>query len=166
MKTFKVMSRNAVKRYCYKQVPPGTIIISISDVSLTPLIFPKNSNVIDILKIQFDDVDRGELNCITKDDAEKIASFVKRHLDAKNIIVNCEAGVSRSAGCCAAIMYWLYRDDSQIFDNPRYCPNMTVYRAVLEALVGENDDWIFPEDEAQKKLDHNVEIWRKRVGLD
>ena len=37
----------------------------------------------------------------------------------------------------AALMKYFNGDDSPIFDNPQYCPNMRCYRMVLEALMEE-----------------------------
>lgn len=77
---------------------------------------------------------------IQKEDAEKIAAFVmiNKH-NGRRFIVQCDAGVSRSAGVAAALMKYFNGDDSPIFDNPQYCPNMRCYRMVLEALMEVNN---------------------------
>lgn len=73
---------------------------------------------------------------IQKEDAEKIAAFVmiNKH-NGRHFIVQCDAGVSRSAGVAAALMKYFNGDDTPIFNNPQYCPNMRCYRMVLEALM-------------------------------
>lgn len=78
---------------------------------------------------------------IQKEDAEKIAAFamINKH-NGRNFIVQCDAGVSRSAGVAAALMKYFNGDDAPIFNNPQYCPNMRCYRMVLEALMeGHNE---------------------------
>ena len=89
-------------------------------------------------KVKFDDVERGAANCITEADALKIVSFVAEEEKCiDKLIVHCEAGVSRSAGVAAAIMKALYDDDRPVFNNPRYVPNMTCYRTVLNVFYSE-----------------------------
>lgn len=50
------------------------------------------------------------------------------------------AFVSRSAAVCAAIMRILCNDDMPVFTNSYFCPNMTVYREVLNAWVNRLSD--------------------------
>ena len=69
-----------------------------------------------------------------KEDAEKIKQFVEAHKE-DSIIVHCDAGVSRSAGIAAALMKFYNGDDTPIFDNPRYCPNMLCYRTMLNTMM-------------------------------
>lgn len=95
------------------------------------------------LSLTFDDVDKedgvkGEFP-ITEPQARTIARFVKSLPDTINsLIVHCEAGMSRSAGVAAAIMKWMFNDDSPIFDQPSYRPNMMCYRKVLNALMDDS----------------------------
>lgn len=57
--------------------------------------------------------------------------IVNRYKDKINLIIcQCEAGISRSAGVAGALSKVLNKDDSKIFED--YCPNMLVYRTVLE----------------------------------
>lgn len=129
---FKVLSRSGAIAYSFKKEIPKTAIISISDSYDSWPHFNKNQNILRVLYLKFDDVEKGEPNCITSEDAKKIAKFVNSlNKNTEQIIVHCGAGVSRSAGVCAAIMKYLTGDDSEIFDNPKYCPNMTCYRTVL-----------------------------------
>ena len=147
-----VMSKKEAKNYTYKSHEDRSIIISISDstdYSLN-LKITKQNNIKSVLYLHFDDIDNingyeikkdeGFVvdihNCcyelISDEDAEKIVNFVNRHKDSVDtIIVHCRAGISRSSGVCAAIMKYLEGNDSAIFDNPRYHPNMRCYRTVL-----------------------------------
>jgi len=58
--------------------------------------------------------------------------FVHRHLlDVRRIIVQCDAGLSRSPAVGAALARVLNGDDAEFFGG-RYRPNMRVYRTLLE----------------------------------
>ena len=73
------------------------------------------------------------------EDAKKICEAVNEMKDfVTQIIVHCEAGVSRSAGVAAAIGKYLNGDDMFIFGAPRFSPNITCYRKVLNTFMNEN----------------------------
>lgn len=153
---FIVLSREKARKFSYTNIDKPTIIISITDVGSEPNRFNHNSGILNVLHLQFNDVDIHEPFCITETDACKIVNFVSRYLNkAKQIVVHCEAGVSRSAGVCAALMKVINGSDFEIFDNPHFCPNMSCYRMVL---TGFNS---FDENEADKNLTHNIDVWRK-----
>lgn len=116
-----------------------TIIISIRSVGDTPpkkLFLHSNPQIKSFITLAFDDV---ETYCqgycpITEQQAIKIAKFVMRHKDkVQQIIVHCDAGISRSAGVAGAIAKYLNNDDNKFFMAP-YTPNMTCYHKVLSAL--------------------------------
>lgn len=62
----------------------------------------------------------------------EIANFLSKHADAKAIVCNCEAGISRSSAIAAAIAKATEDDDEQYFK--RYHPNTLVYRTLLGKL--------------------------------
>lgn len=102
------------------------------------------SNFGSTLFLHFEDFDVDlpgwSIQPIQKSDAKAIVDFVmaNKH-NGKHFIVQCDAGVSRSAGVAAALMKYFNGDDSPIFDNSQYCPNMRCYRMVLEALMEVNN---------------------------
>lgn len=109
-------------------------IISISSVNSDTPQFSENPTIKHILKLHFNDEEEGSV-AMTPTDARRIASFVKTcKNDVEQFVVHCDAGVSRSAGVAAAIMKYLTGDDSKIFDNQHYCPNMNCYRLTLTEL--------------------------------
>jgi len=64
--------------------------------------------------------------------AEQILDFVGCFKDKVDmIVVHCEAGISRSAGCASALSLILNKTDQYYFDH--YLPNMLVYRIILNA---------------------------------
>ena len=159
---FEVMSRNKAHDMSYSHNIEDCVIISITDVCSLYNSFAPNPHIRDVLHLKFDDVEKNDVMAISESDAEKIIEFVNRHLPfVDKIIVHCEAGVSRSAGVCAALMQIINGDDSPIFNSGRYCPNMTCYRAIMEAYYGTYD-----KEAADAKLAQNIQVWRKENGLD
>ncbi len=156
MKNIQIMSKSNAQKLSYKPDIEDCIVISITDVEDTINKFHNNPKIKSILRLQFDDVDKGKLNCMTEDDANKIINFVDRYINSVDtIIVHCGAGVSRSAGVAAALMLILNGSDKDVFNNGKYRPNMTCYRLVLESYFGKYGESI-PEEKA-----HNIAAYRK-----
>ena len=142
-----VMSRNKAHRFFQTMTAEekkSFACISITgyeDPPVSKWVYPEKT-----IFLTFDDVDRpdeGGIGSLPMHDSQAsyIASFMKLLPDTvTNLIVHCEAGMSRSAGVAAAIMKWMYHDDSKIFDIPAYRPNMRCYRMTLEALMSESTD--------------------------
>lgn len=159
---FSVMSRQNARKFSFGNIPEKTIIVSITDVQSDFNHFKRQANLIGVCDVKFDDVERGEENCITKQDAQKILAFVNRYKDVvEHIIVHCEAGVSRSAGVCAALMHILTGNDMAIFDNPRFTPNMTCYRMVMNEYYEKLN-----EEEIAEKEAHNLDVWKKENDVE
>lgn len=94
--------------------------------------FGKNNNGI----MSNTDLLESNLKLFNKQDAEIIYDFVSRWEDkVDTIIVHCSAGISRSSGCCAAIIKALEGDDSGIFGCKFFHPNMTVYNVLLKEFA-------------------------------
>ena len=78
--------------------------------------------------------------------AKEICDFLEKYKDIKIILVNCEAGVSRSAGLSKALEEYFNRETvkkyGNKFDNPnRYLPNDLFYKFTkqeLEERFGQN----------------------------
>lgn len=163
---FEVMNKKQARRYSFSSHEDKSIIVSISNWGEEDNSFHLGENNIKaILFLSFDDIeatnDKNE-HPITKEDAKRVEKFVNKYKNkVDKIIVHCEAGVSRSAGVCAAIMKALNGDDWEIFDNPRFCPNMTCYNTVLEAFIDggyfKDED---PIEEAKLKEEHNIVKWK------
>lgn len=64
--------------------------------------------------------------------AEQVLDVVER-VGVDRVVVQCEAGRSRSAGLAAALGKIYNDDDWFIFDNAKYNPNRYVYRTMLNA---------------------------------
>jgi predicted protein tyrosine phosphatase len=139
---FFVYSRAKAKRESYRIKKP-TLIISITDPGLNPNAFARNSNIVGLCRLQFDDVDEDTCSegdiLMTSEDAAKIRDYVLAYKDkVECIIVHCEVGVSRSAGVMAAIQKYLIGDDSAIFNNDAFSPNKHCYKLMLTAFFGDH----------------------------
>lgn len=132
-----VMNQREAENYsANKQVEPS-FMISITSLNQenAKVYATRDNNIFKVLKLSFDDTDNGY--GMTLNDANKIKDFIIEAIEhVELIIVHCGAGQSRSAGVAAAILKYLYNDDSQIFNNPRYTPNMRCYSMVLSNLMG------------------------------
>lgn len=158
---FIVLSRENAADFSYR-VKKDCIFISITDPELCKNDFAKNPHIKAILRLAFDDVDGFQDKMFSTDQpmtltqAKEIANFVLEWKDKVDlIVVHCEAGISRSAGVCAAIMKYLTNDDMAIFGNCYFCPNMYCYRLVLNAFMCPLN-----EEEIKTKEDYNTYIWK------
>lgn len=139
-----IKNRAQARRDSYEPTDKTIGIISINTPCDELNRFNRCSSIRKVLFLIFDDVEyegqeRGLF--MTNSDAEKVKEFVlwaqKANID--ELWVHCDAGVSRSAGVGAAIMQYLYGDDSPIFGNHNYFPNMWCYHKTLNALKGDVD---------------------------
>lgn len=66
--------------------------------------------------------------------ANQIWEFTDRHLCSgyKNILVQCDGGVSRSSAVAAALHQVYNADSNVVFSDNRYIPNTRVFRIMLE----------------------------------
>lgn len=148
---FEVFSRRDMQFYMhfpdkfYDNITPSMVIsINSSDEPCLKIIKTLQNKINYVLSLQFDDIEPGDyeekyLVLMSKEDAKKIADFVNLHKHNVNtIIVHCDAGVSRSAGVCAAIMKAITGDDMKIFNNKEFFPNIYCYKLVLNAFFEED----------------------------
>ncbi len=142
-----IMSRAEAVFYCYYPHKEDTCMISISDPRMQYRYIPfctSENRVKSILKLCFADADQpgcdvyGHKTDVDDLMSEADAESIARLIDANQglpVIVHCDAGVSRSAGVAAAILKFYTGDDSYVFENPRFQPNMWCYRKTLCALM-------------------------------
>jgi predicted protein tyrosine phosphatase len=118
-------------------------LISIKDPSekpMDPMSPHKYGETCGILHLVFHDVDslktanEYKLSAFTTEMATQILKWTKSIIEAgiDLIIVQCNAGISRSAGVAAALSLIINGDDSWVFDDKRYLPNRLVYRTILQ----------------------------------
>ena len=138
-----VRNRFDAEMYAKEKHDTASVVISINSVyeDYANIEITNDNNIRDILFLKLDDTDMESPLAINKLDALKIKTFITKHKDIPEIIVHCGAGQSRSAGVAAAILKYMYNDDTQIFNNKRYTPNMRCYRLVLETLMEKELDF-------------------------
>jgi len=128
-----VFSENNIKNFVTNKTHA---VISIQDPDCDFIKLPKNPNCVATSKYKFYDFDSptGQKNydlwLFEKQDAEKILEFVESIKNKIELLcVHCVAGISRSAGVAGALSKIYNNDDSYYFKH--YCPNMLVYRIIL-----------------------------------
>lgn len=137
---FKVLSREKVEQYNVKE---KHIVISIRDRKSERAILPELDSRLDTLFLQFSDFDEPsdkmddelKASLFNFDVAKTVWLFIDTHVDSiETIVVNCEAGISRSAGMVAAISKVLNGEDDYFFKH--FLPNMLVYKLMLKVKKG------------------------------
>lgn len=155
---FRVMSRWMLEDYLKHPFDDETAVISITDPN-APLAGTECSEPnIHFLRLQFSDCEVSTKweTAMSKEQGDAVANFIKGWIPmATLVIVQCEAGCSRSAGVCAAIMKYFTGDDMRIFKSPKYSPNMNCYRTVYNALFNSAPD----EKELRKKCEISDAIY-------
>lgn len=141
-----VTSRERLEKYPY--IPSSHFsVISITDPDEPLVRLPSNSVFSPVLRLKFHDTDKEKdewinrfnkletIYGITNIQAYEISEFVKENWNSSDyMIVQCEAGISRSAGVAAAIAKWAFGDD--VFYFKKYIPNRRCYNMVLRELIG------------------------------
>lgn len=132
MNNIIVASRKTVS-YIASQCPDPHIIISITDNRSEFAEIDSNDNCLGILRLKFGDVESHSfaeacgVTLFNAEQARSILGFVNAHYDdIETIIVNCDAGISRSSGVALALhrIYNIRPDD--IHKNARFHPNFHV----------------------------------------
>jgi protein tyrosine phosphatase len=145
----EVLNRTQAENKTFNE---NTMVISISDTfQVNPIIKCDK-----VFLFNFDDEEHPHPNAMTELDAMHMVRVVNLFKDCVNkIVVHCGAGISRSAGVAGALGKWLNNDDSFIFNNPKFCPNKTCYRLVLNEAMGKVD-----EKDLEELFVHNEDIWK------
>jgi hypothetical protein len=97
---------------------------------------PPSSYVRDVLRLEFDDVDDPKVGVVMTDEqARRILEFVRPHVGTDvQVVCQCEAGVSRSAGVAVALSRIHFGHDGGFYRTHR--PNPWVRRRLLRAARG------------------------------
>ncbi len=135
---FQVLGRASV-REVVPELPH--VLVSITDIENPEAELSDAPTRLATLRLQFHDADRdgAGFTLLSEEDARGIVEFVRAHRDRIRLIVcQCEAGISRSAGCAAALSKWLNGDDEAFFR--LFHPNRWVYRRVLAAAMEEGEE--------------------------
>lgn len=136
------LSREKAIRLSYSDFDDAKIIISIRDPNkVKPEFNINNSSIKDILYLSFYDISEetksifGGYESMSPIDAILIRDFVLKwqgEIDA--IWVQCEMGMSRSAGIAAAIMEYFDLNSKEILESNQYYPNRLCYNLTKGAF--------------------------------
>ena len=136
------LSREKAIRLSYSDFNDDKIIISIRDPNkVKPEFNINNSSIKDILYLSFFDISEetksifGGYESMSPIDAILIRDFVlKWQNEIDTIWVQCEMGMSRSAGIAAAIMEHFDIDSKEILESNQYYPNRLCYDLTKNAI--------------------------------
>ena len=134
---FIVKNRGDVRNAYF---PGGTsILISITDPDKHHCL--PSGRYKDVLCVKFHDADRESdgIHVIDSETVDKMIDFVVKNLDVDFCVVNCEAGISRSAGAAAALSRIFTGDDSELIRAKPFF-NRKVYRSILDAWQDRIDE--------------------------
>lgn len=131
----KIFSRQQAVKQSYTDFDCSKIIISISDPFEEKAKFNRNNiSIKSVLYLSFYDIDEktksifGGYNSMSPIDAVLIRDFVLKWENfVDGIWVQCEMGISRSAGIAAAISEYFELDENVILNSNKYNPNMLCY---------------------------------------
>lgn len=140
--TIKIFSRQQAIKQSYADFDGSKIIISINDPFNEKVKFNRtNLSIKDVLYISFYDISEetrsifGGYESMSPIDAALIRDFVlKWEKFVDEIWVQCEMGVSRSAGIAAAVAEHFELDSNDILNNSNYSPNILCYNLTKEAF--------------------------------
>lgn len=135
---FAIIGRDEIQSNI-KEFPNNLVLISITDPNTKDI--ETNNKFKDELKLKFWDLEEQYCNYmpISISQGLEIYNFIMKHKN-ETFLINCEAGISRSAGVGLAIEY-LLRDKyiypkwehfpSKILNHFRYLPNHTVFNRII-----------------------------------
>ncbi len=93
----------------------------------------------DILELEFYDYDKIERNNLKYFNIKhftQIINFFEQHKNCDNMVIHCDAGVSRSSSI--AIFWYLFKNEKEkankIFKDSRYYPNQAILIEILNML--------------------------------
>ena len=112
----------------------------------------------DKLVLNYDDVSSGA-NSFNDRMAKDVVEFTKTLKPNDKLYVLCDAGQSRSSAIACAINRKFGKSDMEIWENPQYSPNKTVYKTMLKAFgINESDE------EIEKKVKINQDALKNAIN--
>ena len=140
-----ILNKAKAERLSYTDDSSDKVIISIRNpIDDKPLFNADNNTIKDILYLDFYDISYETQDifkgypAMSDDDAVKIRDFVLKWKDKIDTLwVQCDMGMSRSAGVAAGILKALGEDNSFILESKMYYPNRLCYRKTLKAFKTE-----------------------------
>ena len=144
---FLTLSEKEIKSTLYNRIQDKHIVISITSEDSNEIVIPPNRERISQLYLKFDDVSdiSEKFLFFTRAQAVEILEFVEKYINQVSlIIVQCQAGLSRSVAVASALSKIINYTDDGIYT--KGIPNMFVYTTILDTLFS-NPTWMgeFPK---------------------
>lgn len=155
----KIMSRKKCIDYS-KDIKEKTIIISIND-SNNSTEFYSNPNIVDILSLNFDDIESNVDGCILNNSNHNklIKDFIDIYKeDIYNIVVHCTMGVSRSGAVGMILARYLNDSDYYLWKKGIYNPNKFIYKNMCDTF-----GLVYSEKDFKRKEKISEKVCRKRL---
>lgn len=121
----------------YNTIKEKHIVISITSAADEEVVIPPNINRLSTLYLKFDDVQDIDSRFVYFDRsmAKDIVEFVEKYCNQISlIVVQCQAGLSRSVAVASALSKIINYADDKIYT--RGIPNMFVYITILDYVFG------------------------------
>ncbi len=136
----RICSRKEIQKLIYSRFPENTAAVSFYGEGEKPVYFPQGINH---LRLDIDDLGASVIKDPDNyhiDDFRRIARFILScNEKGMDIICQCEAGISRSAGTAAAILEFYDQNGISVFADYHYCPNQVFYNNLLRCLKEEGE---------------------------
>ena len=133
---FLTLSQKQIKNSAiYNSIKEKHVVISITSAEDEEITIPFNTHRVSQLYLKFDDVQDIDSRYIYFDRsmANQILEFVEKYINSVSlIIVQCQAGLSRSVAIAAALSKIINYTDDNIYT--KGIPNMFVYTTLLDEL--------------------------------
>lgn len=149
-----IADRAGIEELCSRTLSKKLAVISITDFGApqAEMVFKPEH----LLRLSFNDIPLGkdleeeffralspeeirnleiEHHAMSEEQIAQVVEFynlIKDKADA--VICQCEHGQSRSAAVAAALTQFVNGDGIEIFADSRYCPNKSIYRALIQKL--------------------------------
>lgn len=165
---FLVFNRDRIERM---KILEKHIVISVRDPESMIAELPENRLRLGELFLAFSDIDRKikhpKAILFTPVMAQHILTFFNRFKDkVELIVVNCEAGISRSPAIAGALAYILEEDSEEFFK--LYIPNKFVYKTILsEHYIHPycecklREETLYLDTDKEKFVKRCFKCWRK-----
>lgn len=161
---FLTMNEKQILSNVYKGIKQKHIVISITQGGATNIKLPPNNARVSQLFLKFDDISGIDPNYLFFDEsmAKDILEFVNNHINKVSlIIVNCQAGLSRSVAVASALSKIINYVDDAIFT--KGIPNMFVYSTILETYFSNEDNRVIYSNIHNRRLQSMAEYLPPQV---
>lgn len=138
MRFLTLSAKQIVTPAVYNQIRENHVVISISGQDDKETMLPNNPTRMGELHLVFDDVEDIQEQYVYFDRgcAKEILEFVEKHCTKISlIVVQCQAGLSRSVGTAAALAKIINGRDDDVFT--KGIPNMFVYTTILDVFFSD-----------------------------